>query len=615
MKPKLWDGANAVGEAKARELVRLDAPFLSASGPGFETKKAGPFVAVMGPRPPDPPQAPPQFAAIGVVTKDGVAEQVTRVSSDYRTRFAQRDTSAAMYAGPYRYTGVAPRPEGSQQELVVGAYTLPGVSTPLYGHWDKYTRQSYFASGVPFARGQHMTVYVTMQDCAVNYNTEYKTYYATAPDYDVLYVADDGTVPTVVAVLYDDGSAVDSGGVSFPQPYCLVGDAWAMDFVIAPFPPNEMPSEIVRRWQTPNVCAVGGDSVYAVLLSEWMFTTDHTTDVSATARVLYSDSAGGSWQAWNVSEAFKAGMPDEPYMKYGVLSPPPAPPAGCYWSPPLEEDYWETERGPRSAGLPAGASTQRVYLSAVSIPDGGGAATYTKETVDVAPHALGANVSPAAKSVGIASATSHLCPIGENEALWSHVYCAADPEDPEETYSPNYGSRMFRLAPDGAVVVWNAPGDTAFYYFQSMVYLGKDRVLAKCVHGFDGTDFDVSFRLSADRGETWELLETSGLPSAKNQHLGNLTLVLAYEDADRQGVVLMPAWVEDRGAYCVFASEDCGATWERKATIAKSDVFHRVDQMLVDDGGGNFASVRYYGTQRRPAPRHPAIDDFREPQA
>lgn len=46
--PKLWDGANAVGEAKARHLDTIDVPFLRASGPGFSSHKRGEFAEVFG---------------------------------------------------------------------------------------------------------------------------------------------------------------------------------------------------------------------------------------------------------------------------------------------------------------------------------------------------------------------------------------------------------------------------------------------------------------------------------------------------------------------------------------------------------------------------------------
>jgi len=46
--PKLLDGPNPVGEAKARHLETIDAPFLTAIGPGFVASKKGPTSEVTG---------------------------------------------------------------------------------------------------------------------------------------------------------------------------------------------------------------------------------------------------------------------------------------------------------------------------------------------------------------------------------------------------------------------------------------------------------------------------------------------------------------------------------------------------------------------------------------
>jgi hypothetical protein len=46
--PKLPDGPNPVGEAKVRHLQTLDAPFLTAIGPGFVASKMGEFYEVTG---------------------------------------------------------------------------------------------------------------------------------------------------------------------------------------------------------------------------------------------------------------------------------------------------------------------------------------------------------------------------------------------------------------------------------------------------------------------------------------------------------------------------------------------------------------------------------------
>lgn len=44
--PKLPDGPHPVGEAKVRFMKTLDAPYLSASGPGWSAHKTGGFSRV-----------------------------------------------------------------------------------------------------------------------------------------------------------------------------------------------------------------------------------------------------------------------------------------------------------------------------------------------------------------------------------------------------------------------------------------------------------------------------------------------------------------------------------------------------------------------------------------
>jgi hypothetical protein len=48
MKPKLWHGANPVGEARLRGLQQVDAPYLTARAPGFSAHKRGMFSEVYG---------------------------------------------------------------------------------------------------------------------------------------------------------------------------------------------------------------------------------------------------------------------------------------------------------------------------------------------------------------------------------------------------------------------------------------------------------------------------------------------------------------------------------------------------------------------------------------
>ena len=88
MKPKLWDGDNAVGEAKERHLQTLDTPYLTASAEGFMARKRGQFSEVTGPKPGKKLALDGWFS-----TSDAAQEQVHIYSSpDYRTNFRRRGT-------------------------------------------------------------------------------------------------------------------------------------------------------------------------------------------------------------------------------------------------------------------------------------------------------------------------------------------------------------------------------------------------------------------------------------------------------------------------------------------------------------------------------------------
>ena len=58
--------AQMVGEAKLRQLKQVDAPYLSASGPGFVARKRGGANEVwLDTPPPELPQSAIQYAVIG----------------------------------------------------------------------------------------------------------------------------------------------------------------------------------------------------------------------------------------------------------------------------------------------------------------------------------------------------------------------------------------------------------------------------------------------------------------------------------------------------------------------------------------------------------------------
>lgn len=71
--PKLWNGPDAAGEAKIRQLQQLDAPYLTASGPGFVASKKGAFCEVTR-NPPVEDKSPDQVFIAGATTDEEVGD-------------------------------------------------------------------------------------------------------------------------------------------------------------------------------------------------------------------------------------------------------------------------------------------------------------------------------------------------------------------------------------------------------------------------------------------------------------------------------------------------------------------------------------------------------------
>lgn len=160
-------------------------------------------------------------------------------------------------------------------------------------------------------------------------------------------------------------------------------------------------------------------------------------------------------------------------------------------------------------------------------------------------------------------------------------------------------TRVARLVVSGGTVTATMAHETAdqatrstLEFWQNMAHLGNGVVLAKIAAGFPGTNHDISFRLSTDGGATWgaSFNPTGFAAPLKNQNFGNFRAHKATT-AETTGRVLIPAWDETESAYYVWASDDHGATWARKAKIYKPAAFMRVDTMILGDGGGNFLSL------------------------
>jgi hypothetical protein len=169
----------------------------------------------------------------------------------------------------------------------------------------------------------------------------------------------------------------------------------------------------------------------------------------------------------------------------------------------------------------------------------------------------------------------------------------------QQRMTTGWRTRVARMVVSGGTVTATMSRESAdqstrttLEYWQNIVHVGNGVVLAKIVSGFPGTNRDVVFRLSMDGGATWDApFSPVGFGAQlKNQFFGNFRTHKATTP-EEPGRVLIPAWDGTESAYYVWASDDHGATWERKARIYRPDAFMRVDAMIVGDGGGNFLSL------------------------
>lgn len=138
MKPKLWDGPSAVGEAKVRQLNQLDQPFLTASAPGFmANKKNVGFTEVYQPgEPPEPPEA--LYLSCGATTPTGYAS----------TDIAYVRGSTATHGGLWGFKTIPAIPDTNTEPV----YKLPylpmagvrggGVLVARYGGYGRAIYES-----------------------------------------------------------------------------------------------------------------------------------------------------------------------------------------------------------------------------------------------------------------------------------------------------------------------------------------------------------------------------------------------------------------------------------------------------------------------------------------
>lgn len=138
MKPKLWDGPNPVGEARARFNETIDTPYQTALGPGFSARKMNGFSEVTGESSSEEGTLPAFYSMgrIGVVNNlsgSDNAKTFRRLGKVYSNDFSIPNIN---YIGGQK--GVVPRWEGGDQwsflTTVDGRRFSPAVSFYTYGN-------------------------------------------------------------------------------------------------------------------------------------------------------------------------------------------------------------------------------------------------------------------------------------------------------------------------------------------------------------------------------------------------------------------------------------------------------------------------------------------------
>lgn len=359
MKPKLWDGANAVGEAKMRMLELIDAPYLTASGPGFVARKKGAFREVVGVVE-KAEQEEPQFAAVGARVVDGEVVREVRATADFRKSFKKARGELYEYVGKRMTVGSIPDMtvfEGAEYPnraltqcpgtYVAGHVNLgTTVVAQLYHRWWVASAPLFSATAPTVGAAVDVTTNAVRtadfrgstprwrfgagapQYGHADYNTHSLARLGTT-DRDRRAVAAlravDGAIPTVAASLATHpaapGFVVPAHCAPAPGRFAIpcysVGDAATGEFsALTPFPGV---TDRAKPWMHPVMTAVGHSTVCAVLATGAV--RPNTLDDFGNLpemRVLYSRDSGATWTSMDVSDALLSGRMAEPPMAYAM---------------------------------------------------------------------------------------------------------------------------------------------------------------------------------------------------------------------------------------------------------------------------------------------------------
>lgn len=402
----------------------------------------------------------------------------------------------------------------------------------------------------------------------------------------------------LVALTLQDNGRVDSAGRMLTDPLMtfVYNNAEAESLML--------PVPLRKSAFLPPRGVFSAGCMYVIIAETFIRTGDRlpTVDCRPSVWLLVSTDGGLNWTRSNIQDPFATDfdIPAQWVAKYNANGP-----SG------LGAGFWDLVQIPLEYGRPAITDTATYSYVLDSEVSSGGIGPSTRRTHIINP--FGPHDGDVYSTViGTSLALMQLVMCGDDAAVASFPYQKLS----VTTQKYVWATKVVRISDQGRTVqkvFESADVDGKLAYFQSLVYAGKNTLVAKKVAGFADINLAISFMVSVDGGSTWTENTPSGFGAPLvNQYFGKLHVERPFKDpaAGREQLparLLITGYDTAKAAYYLYASVDYGLTWKKHSRIVKPNQFYRVDQMVVGDGGGNFNDLEVTGELARTRLVDPAL--------
>ncbi len=570
MKPKLWQGADPVGEARARFNEQLDTPYTTALGPGFAATKKGTFSEVTRTPPPKDEAVEPALFAAGYVNG-----QLRRKGTDVPGHpFFTTRVELRLYNLGNGY-GVNPvNPVYWQQQTIYsyqrrdGTAGVDRIFQRLEGEqafsFFKRSQLFSFQSGLETNWESMNVVAVTKYQVSVmgklpDGRGQAVIFYSRQSD-----EVDDWGIPTN-EIRYTHVNAEAMGGTSYILgkmdtvgvrnyllgPSFTYGPGKVGVFVVElPLIVKEVPGGTILDED-------GTDNRYKAY-----------EDAQGKIYIYLSDDKGSSWGVYRFDKLDEIVITDsgpDSLMGFHYLD--------------THVDYYAAPAG--------GGSMQNIRLAdflTLASP----MLVFTENVwvffSHITEYRTYGGVFYSGRSMGFRTTNGG--------ATWEHI------ESPLTGQNIEAGKLTFTFDP---------------------VVLRKNVAIMRCAAGITGVNRPVRFLRTLDAGATWTEFYPVGLPASTNERVGYFEVLEADDEAGTSKVAVV-CYDNAELSYIMYVSEDDGDTWEKSKRVQYSETFSRVDFDKVANASsvdaGSFGTLDYRGTIEQPQPldiAQPWLYDYEVP--